>query len=314
LGRVGPSPSESSTYGSPYITSIKASKLRIAPQVASAISSYVRVKIYNILNGPLKGKIAYTDTDSIFATEPLQESYISDLELGKWKYEGKFDIGIFIAKKLYNLLNSSKDINQEKNNLNNISSVNLSENLLVANRDSMIVANLTEETFKDEETISNLNSQDFTLTQILEQMKINDFSDLDSIKYAAKGIPPNYYSQIKQEDWVNMLNKQPFTKLLEGNVTNNAIRMERDFITGLITVLAPNINISNSSIDNSRLRIFDKNNKWVNTKPLIVNENTKISLVDYRIIRRDIEKQIKEYKKTNSKSAKNKMNFIFIKR
>jgi len=105
MGKVGPTLSVSSTYGTPHTTSIKASKLRITPQVASAISSYVRLKIYNILNGRLKGKIAYTDTDSIFATEPLEESHISDLELGKWKFEGTYDIGIFIAKKLYNLLN-----------------------------------------------------------------------------------------------------------------------------------------------------------------------------------------------------------------
>jgi len=176
----------------------------------------------------------------------------------------------------------------------------------------MIIANITEEALKEEDTLYNLNTNDVALNSILEQNRIDDlrkiffvkkffFSYIDSIKYAAKGIPFNYYNQIKQEDWLKMLDKQQFRKLLEGSVTNNAIKIERDFVTGIITVLSPNINISNSSVDNSRLRIFDNNNKWVNTKPLLINENSRISLDEYHLIRVEKENQIKNYKQTNTK-------------
>ena len=71
--------------------------------IASYITSTARLKlfkaIYSIINRG--GQIYYCDTDSIYTNIQLDNEYISDIELGKWKLEYKVDKARFFGSKSY---------------------------------------------------------------------------------------------------------------------------------------------------------------------------------------------------------------------
>lgn len=70
-----------------------------AVQIASAITAYSRIFMYNFKN--IKdNKCYYTDTDSIFLEKKLDEKYIG-VELGKFKLEYELESAYFIAPKVY---------------------------------------------------------------------------------------------------------------------------------------------------------------------------------------------------------------------
>jgi hypothetical protein len=89
---------------------IQNSKVNIDPDhmgaliyIASYITSTARLKlfkaIYSIINRG--GQIYYCDTDSIYTNIQLDNEYISDIELGKWKLEYKVDKARFFGSKSY---------------------------------------------------------------------------------------------------------------------------------------------------------------------------------------------------------------------
>ena len=67
--------------------------------IASAVSAYARVHMSQFKNN--KYKLYYSDTDSIFIDRPLDDSVISNTELGKMKLEGIYEKAIFLAPKVY---------------------------------------------------------------------------------------------------------------------------------------------------------------------------------------------------------------------
>jgi len=67
------------------------------PIIATYITAQARCIMYPYINHE---EIVYTDTDSIFTTEPIPDDLISD-KLGYMKLEGKYDHGIFIKPKMY---------------------------------------------------------------------------------------------------------------------------------------------------------------------------------------------------------------------
>lgn len=72
-----------------------------AVQIASAITSYARIYMYDFKN--IEGnKCYYSDTDSIFLEKELDSKYVGT-ELGKFKLEYKFKEGYFIAPKVYQI-------------------------------------------------------------------------------------------------------------------------------------------------------------------------------------------------------------------
>jgi hypothetical protein len=80
--------------------------------LSAAITAYSRIHItrikHDILN-KLKGKIYYSDTDSIVTDVELPESIVHSTELGKLKLEHKINTGIFISGKLY-ILHTDKGV------------------------------------------------------------------------------------------------------------------------------------------------------------------------------------------------------------
>lgn len=68
--------------------------------IASAISAYARVHMSQFKNNP-KYTLFYTDTDSIYVSEPLPTNLVSDVALGKLKLEYVFEDAIFLAPKVY---------------------------------------------------------------------------------------------------------------------------------------------------------------------------------------------------------------------
>lgn len=80
-----------------------------AVQIASAVTSYARIFMYDFKNIK-NNECYYTDTDSIFVKEKLDEKFIGG-NLGEFKLEYKIEKAYFIAPKVYYI--SLKD-NQSK--------------------------------------------------------------------------------------------------------------------------------------------------------------------------------------------------------
>ena len=68
--------------------------------VAAATTAYARIFMSQFKNNP-KYIIYYTDTDSIFIASTLDDTLISDTELGKLKLEYVIKKAIFLAPKCY---------------------------------------------------------------------------------------------------------------------------------------------------------------------------------------------------------------------
>ena len=61
-------------------------------------------------NNILLPNLYYSDTDSLYFDGPLPDSFISNIELGKLKLEGKYDEGVFLAPKVYALKNKEEEL------------------------------------------------------------------------------------------------------------------------------------------------------------------------------------------------------------
>jgi hypothetical protein len=73
--------------------------------IASAITAYSRITMAKIKRYCLDNniKIFYSDTDSVYTNKPLPD-YLVGKELGKWKLEGFYEEGVFVAPKVYGLI------------------------------------------------------------------------------------------------------------------------------------------------------------------------------------------------------------------
>lgn len=72
-----------------------------AVQLSAAITACSRIHMYPFISRP---DCYYTDTDSVILGSPLEDEFISSTELGKFKLEGQFSKGIFLAPKTYTLV------------------------------------------------------------------------------------------------------------------------------------------------------------------------------------------------------------------
>jgi hypothetical protein len=81
--------------------------------IASAITAYApirdRIHMSQFKNNP-NYTLFYGDTDSVYTDTPLPDSFISNTELGKLKLERVCDKAIFIAPKVYGLLDENGNL------------------------------------------------------------------------------------------------------------------------------------------------------------------------------------------------------------
>lgn len=76
-------------------------------QIASAITSYARIKLINDMNDHIinnNSEIYYYDTDSIYTNKKLDNELTSDNLLGKYKLEKIIKKGIFLSPKNYAII------------------------------------------------------------------------------------------------------------------------------------------------------------------------------------------------------------------
>lgn len=73
-----------------------------AVQIASAITSYARIFMYNFKNLE-NNRCYYSDTDSIFLSKKLDDKFVGG-EMGKFKLEYQLEKGFFIAPKMYKII------------------------------------------------------------------------------------------------------------------------------------------------------------------------------------------------------------------
>jgi len=107
--------------GGNYLVQIKNPKVELNTQldngsethnvnvaVASAISAYARIHMSQFKNDP-DYILFNTDTDSIYIDTPLPDSFISETELGKMKLERICSKAVFIAPKVYGLIDENSN-------------------------------------------------------------------------------------------------------------------------------------------------------------------------------------------------------------
>ncbi len=86
--------------------------------IASAISSYSRIHMSQFKNNN-DYKLFYSDTDSIYINKPLDNNFVSDKILGKLKLEIIAKKGIFLAPKVYSLLDFNDILKSKVKGLKN---------------------------------------------------------------------------------------------------------------------------------------------------------------------------------------------------
>lgn len=77
--------------------------------LSSNVTSYSRLVMYDAFN-KYKDDILYCDTDSIFTSKPIKLEDISKTKLGKFKFEGVYDLGYILNPKHYILRSEKEDI------------------------------------------------------------------------------------------------------------------------------------------------------------------------------------------------------------
>ena len=95
-----------------YITEERIRKLEIDPSLAgnvsigisAAITAYGRIVMSKLKNNP-DMTLYYSDTDSVYVDKPLDDSLVSSTELGKLNLENTITEAIFLAPKVYCLIN-----------------------------------------------------------------------------------------------------------------------------------------------------------------------------------------------------------------
>lgn len=79
-------------------------KTSVSIALSASITAEARVYM-NYFKNKFNYKIYYTDTDSLFLSEPLEDLYVGDgTELGKFKFIGTYKDAVFIAPKTYGTL------------------------------------------------------------------------------------------------------------------------------------------------------------------------------------------------------------------
>lgn len=101
--------------------------------IASTITSAARIYMSNFKNNP-NFELYYSDTDSIVIDSPLPESIVGN-ELGQLKLEHKIEKAVFLAPKVYGLIDDSGNKVIKVKGITNASNLHLQdlENLLLEN-------------------------------------------------------------------------------------------------------------------------------------------------------------------------------------
>ena len=130
--------------------------------------------------------------------------------------------------------------------------------------------------WKFEDNTNNLNTS--VIEDRKEKLKKNlTNSIIEESKSGAKGIPNSYLTLFKDTDWVDMLTNHLVTKVLLGSIEENRVKMHKDYQKYNVELKPTDISISNSTIDNSRKRVFDLYGNCITTVPHFINETNFIT-------------------------------------
>ena len=107
------------------------SNLNISVTISAMITAASRIKMIEYFEYINKNniKIFYTDTDSLYINKPLDNKFINN-ELGFMKLEGVYDRGVFLAPKVYGLINDHEEVVKVKGLKKELIQFNKLESLL----------------------------------------------------------------------------------------------------------------------------------------------------------------------------------------
>ena len=131
--------------------------------MASFVTSYARIHMSQFKNNK-DFRLYYTDTDSAVLAQPLPESFVDPKVLGKMKLEYIVRKGIFLAPKLYCLLNDNNELITKTRGLSHNIQLQFEdfENLLF--KDSEIIKKQNKWFKSIENTNITIKDQVYTLT------------------------------------------------------------------------------------------------------------------------------------------------------
>jgi DNA polymerase type B, organellar and viral len=134
--------------------------------VAAAITAYARIHMSQFKNNP-KINLYYSDTDSIYTDSDIDESLISETELGKLKLENVCKKAIFLSPKVYCLETIEGKIVYKVKGLKHEIELTMNDFELLLNKDSLI------EKYQDK-WIRKLSIGKINILNELYTLKVND--------------------------------------------------------------------------------------------------------------------------------------------
>ena len=141
--------------------------------IASAITAYARIHMTQVKNIPGL-KLFYTDTDSAYTNKPLPNHLISDTKLGLFKLERICKNAVFLAPKVYGLVeeNGNEIIKVKGLNSKSLSNINITDLKALLIKDSNMEFN-QDKWFKHmEKGEITINNQIYTLKVTANKRKL----------------------------------------------------------------------------------------------------------------------------------------------
>lgn len=147
-----------------YQNDLKNNISNIAVHVASAITAYARIHIHKY-KLKYQENLYYSDTDSLIVSQPIDDSDISETELGKFKLEERIEIGYFIAPKLYFMKINNTLVKSKTKGLDVNSKLTLEDFQKLFEGKGVVVKDIKNSFFKD--------LQNFFVKEILMEINIS---------------------------------------------------------------------------------------------------------------------------------------------
>nr|YP_009487294.1 hypothetical protein [Russula lepida]AWB36196.1 hypothetical protein [Russula lepida] len=138
----------------------------ISIPIAAAITAYARIHMSQFKNNP-KINLYYTDTDSIFTDSEIDDSLISEKDLGKLKLENTCEKAIFLTPKVYCLKTESGEFIYKVKGLKHEIELTMHDFELLLKRDSSLKKSQVK-------WRRNLTEAKISLLKELYTLKVND--------------------------------------------------------------------------------------------------------------------------------------------
>jgi len=200
-----------------------------------------RVHLMTGVDNVGEANVLYMDTDSIFTLKKLNDNYICQKTLGKWKLEGQFDNAFFLAPKMYSLININEDQEMKYTTackgIKNKELINFSflQNIIEKNRKTLVNKNIFTRK-KEGSVVVHDQLKTITLTNSKRKQNEDIIKEYDEIihKYKINSITLPFlneaeFEQTKSENFLNIRKmKESLNKIEKNNKIKELLTKKKE--------------------------------------------------------------------------------------